>query len=96
MGELHFEIVVDLLRREHKIEVVQGKLQVAYRETIQKWQTLKVNLLINWAERVNMVMYGLNLNPWKEVKVLSLLMRLWGVRFLENLFQQLKKALKKH
>jgi elongation factor G len=36
MGELHLEIIVDRLRREHKVEVVQGKLQVAYRETIQK------------------------------------------------------------
>ncbi|HLC07554.1 MAG TPA: elongation factor G [Candidatus Babeliales bacterium] len=36
MGELHLEIVVDRLRREHKVEVVQGKLQVAYRETVQK------------------------------------------------------------
>ena len=36
MGELHLEIVVDRLRREHKVDVVQGKLQVAYRETVQK------------------------------------------------------------
>lgn len=36
MGELHLEIVVDRLRREHKVELVQGKLQVAYKETIQK------------------------------------------------------------
>jgi elongation factor G len=36
MGELHLEIVVDRLKREHKVEVAQGKLQVAYRETIQK------------------------------------------------------------
>lgn len=36
MGELHLEIVVDRLRTEHKVEVVQGKLQVAYKETIQK------------------------------------------------------------
>jgi len=35
MGELHLEIVVDRLRREHKVDVVQGKLQVAYKETIQ-------------------------------------------------------------
>jgi elongation factor G len=35
MGELHLEIVVDRLRTEHKVEVVQGKLQVAYKETIQ-------------------------------------------------------------
>jgi elongation factor G len=36
MGELHLEIVVDRLRREHKVDLVQGKLQVAYKETIQK------------------------------------------------------------
>lgn len=35
MGELHLEIVVDRLRREHKVELVQGKLQVAYKETVQ-------------------------------------------------------------
>jgi elongation factor G len=34
MGELHLEIIVDRLRREHKVEVKQGKLQVAYKETI--------------------------------------------------------------
>ncbi len=36
MGELHLEIQVDRLNREHKIEAVQGKPQVAYKETIQK------------------------------------------------------------
>jgi elongation factor G len=36
MGELHLEIVLDRLKREQKIELVQGKLQVAYKETIQK------------------------------------------------------------
>jgi len=36
MGELHLEIIVDRLKREHKVEVVQGKLQVAYKETVQK------------------------------------------------------------
>lgn len=36
MGELHLEIMVDRLKREHKVEVTQGKLQVAFKETIQK------------------------------------------------------------
>lgn len=36
MGELHLEIIVDRLRREHKVDVSQGKLQVAYKETVQK------------------------------------------------------------
>jgi len=34
MGELHLEIIVDRLKREHKVEVKTGKPQVAYRETI--------------------------------------------------------------
>ena len=62
MGELHLEIKVDLLSRDHKIEVVQGKLQVAYKETIQKPVELKVNIFaIRWYV-VNMDMYGLSLN----------------------------------
>ncbi len=35
-GELHLEIVIDRLKREHNVEVAQGALQVAYKETIQK------------------------------------------------------------
>lgn len=35
MGELHLEIMVDRLLREHKIEAVVGKPQVAYKETVQ-------------------------------------------------------------
>ncbi len=34
MGELHLEILVDRLKREHKVEANVGKPQVAYRETI--------------------------------------------------------------
>ena len=36
MGELHLEIIVDRLRREHKVEANVGKPQVAYRETVSK------------------------------------------------------------
>lgn len=36
MGELHLEIIIDRLKREQKIEIVPGKLQVAYKETIRK------------------------------------------------------------
>ncbi|MGB9772081.1 MAG: elongation factor G [Candidatus Kapaibacteriota bacterium] len=34
VGELHLEIIVDRLKREHNLEVRIGKPQVAYRETI--------------------------------------------------------------
>lgn len=36
MGELHLEIIVDRLKREHKVNVNQGKPQVSYREAITK------------------------------------------------------------
>ena len=34
MGELHLEILIDRLRKEHKVEANVGKPQVAYRETL--------------------------------------------------------------
>jgi len=36
MGELHLEIIVDRLLREHKVEADVGKPQVAYKETLRK------------------------------------------------------------
>jgi elongation factor G len=36
MGELHLEIIVDRLRREHKVEANVGKPEVSYKETIAK------------------------------------------------------------
>lgn len=36
MGELHLDIKVDILKRTHKVEVIVGKPQVAYRESITK------------------------------------------------------------
>ncbi len=34
MGELHLEIIIDRLRREHKVSCNVGRPQVAYRETV--------------------------------------------------------------
>jgi elongation factor G len=36
MGELHLEILVDRMRREHKVEANVGEPKVAFRETIRK------------------------------------------------------------
>ncbi len=36
MGELHLEIVVDRVKREQKVDLKQGKLQVAFKETFSK------------------------------------------------------------
>ncbi len=35
MGELHLEVLVDRLKREFKVEVTEGKPQVAYKESIK-------------------------------------------------------------
>lgn len=34
MGELHLDIIVDRMKREHKVETTSGAPQIAYRETI--------------------------------------------------------------
>lgn len=36
MGELHLEIIIDRLKREHKVNVNRGQPQVSYREAITK------------------------------------------------------------
>ena len=36
MGELHLEIIVDRVKREQKVDLQQGKLQVAFKETFSK------------------------------------------------------------
>ena len=36
MGELHLDIKIDIMKRTHGVDVVVGKPQVAYRETITK------------------------------------------------------------
>jgi elongation factor G len=40
MGELHLDIKVDILKRTHKVEVMVGAPQVAYRETITRKQEI--------------------------------------------------------
>lgn len=36
MGELHLEVLVERMRREHKVDAIVGRPRVAYRETITK------------------------------------------------------------
>ena len=36
MGELHLEVIVDRMKREHKVEATVGRPQVAYRETVTR------------------------------------------------------------
>jgi hypothetical protein len=42
MGELHLEVAVERLRREHGLEVRVGRVRVAYRETVGRPATYQV------------------------------------------------------
>lgn len=42
MGELHLEVVLDRLKREHGLEVELVRMQVAYRESITEEATSQV------------------------------------------------------
>ena len=53
MGELHLEIIVDRMMREHKVEANVGKPQVNYRETIRnKSPKRKASTSVSRAARV--------------------------------------------
>ena len=93
MGELHLEIIVDRLKREHKVEVMQGKLKLLTKKLFKSLLMLKVNLFSNLVVVVNMVTYGLNLNHLNEVRVMSLKMKLLVELFHENIFLRVEKGL---
>lgn len=44
MGELHLEIVLDRLRREHRVDVELDRMRVAYRESISSETSVSVRL----------------------------------------------------
>ncbi len=75
MGELHLDILIDRLLREHKIQANVGKPQVAYRETIQNGSSIhyKFERLLAGDEKYAEI--GLKIeviNPSEGVKIQSL------------------------
>ncbi len=73
MGELHLEIIVDRMKREFSVEanVVNHKLLIVKQFVIQL--NKKVNILSNPVVVVNMVMFGLSIEPTRSrVKVMNL------------------------
>ena len=48
MGELHLEVIRDKLLREHKLDIVCGKPQVSYRESVSQTgeQTVEFNKVL--------------------------------------------------
>ena len=53
MGELHLEVVLDRLKREHGLEVELVRMQVAYRESITEEATSQVRCVAHKFARVS-------------------------------------------
>ena len=73
MGELHLEIAIDRLQKEHGVEANTGAPQVAYRETIRgtaeaQGKARQSSLVV----AANTVMFGLSLSRTKLARALSL------------------------
>jgi len=75
MGELHLDILVDRLLREHKIQANVGKPQVAYRETINGEVSVdyKFERLLAGEEKFAQIKLKIeSIDPAEGVKIISL------------------------
>ncbi len=65
MGELHLEIVIDRLQREHRVAVNVGRPQVAYRETVTTEVTESGHFERDLAGKTNFARVELAIGPGK-------------------------------
>jgi len=91
MGELHLDIKVDILRRTHGVDVIVGKPQVAYRETITKSVEDEYTTRNNQVVQVNTARLTTELSQASQAAVLSLNQRLPAVTYRANTGLQLKR-----
>jgi len=63
MGELHLEIMVDRLQREHKVACATGRPQVAYRETVSREVVQKGHFERDLAGKSNFAEVELTIRP---------------------------------
>jgi elongation factor G len=63
MGELHLEIMVDRLQREHKVVCATGRPQVAYRETVSREVVQKGHFERDLAGKSNFAEVELTIRP---------------------------------
>lgn len=66
MGELHLEILIDRLQREHKVACNVGRTQVAYRETITKPVVYTAEYTRDAAGKTNFARVELTLEPGRS------------------------------
>jgi elongation factor G len=63
MGELHLEIMIDRLQREHKVACATGRPQVAYRETVSREVVQKGHFERDLAGKTNFAEVELTIRP---------------------------------
>jgi translation elongation factor EF-G len=66
MGELHLEVLVDRIRREHRLEARVGQPQVSYRETISKESEAEGRFEREIAEKMHRATVRLRLTPGEK------------------------------
>jgi elongation factor G len=66
MGELHLEILVDRLQREHRVECNVGRPQVAYRETVTAEATLAAEYTRDAGGKTNYARVELTVGPGEK------------------------------
>lgn len=65
MGELHLEILVDRLQREHKVDCNVGRPQVAYRETVTATASQEAEYTRDAGGKTNFARVELTIGPGK-------------------------------
>jgi len=71
MGELHLEILVDRMRREHKVEANVGEPKVAFRETIRKKARLRASTFARPAARATTATASCASSPTRRARATS-------------------------
>jgi len=66
MGELHLEVLVDRIRREHRLEARVGQPQVSYRETISKESEADGRFEREIADKLHKALVRLRLTPGEK------------------------------
>ncbi len=66
MGELHLEILVDRLQREHKVDCNVGRPQVAYRETVTTRAVMSSEYTRDAGGRTNYARVELTIEPGEK------------------------------
>ncbi|MCX8059301.1 MAG: elongation factor G [Spirochaetes bacterium] len=93
MGELHLEIIVDRLKREHKVEANIGNPQVAYRETIKSSSKVEGKYIKQSGGRGQYGHVVLEVEPLERGKGFEFIDKIVGGRIPKEYIPSVKKGI---